>query len=76
MAEELDVGWRERGDDEHHRKHLVESPQDRHMMRFIIERGGERAGYGEMSWVKEGLADLGGAASARRRRTLPGTHTP
>ncbi|KZV70246.1 hypothetical protein PENSPDRAFT_631875 [Peniophora sp. CONT] len=52
-SDRVNVGWRERGDDEHHRQYLAERLQDRHIMGFMVEWDGELAGYGEMSWVKE-----------------------
>ena len=52
-SDRVNIGWRERGDEEHHRQHLADRLQDRHIMGFMVEWDGELAGYGEMSWVKE-----------------------
>lgn len=52
-SDRVNVGWRERGDDEKHRKYLKDRLNDPHIMGFMVEWDGELAGYGEMSWVKE-----------------------
>ena len=52
-SDRVNVGWRERGDEEHHRKYLRERLADKHIMGFIVEWDGEPAGYGEIAWVKE-----------------------
>jgi len=52
-SDRVNVGWRERGPDEKHRKYLADRLADPHIMGFIVEWNGEPAGYGEMSWVKE-----------------------
>jgi len=52
-SDRVNVGWKERGDDEKHRKYLKDRLEDKHIMGFMVEWNGELAGYGEMSWVKE-----------------------
>ncbi|KAG7452916.1 uncharacterized protein BT62DRAFT_34763 [Guyanagaster necrorhizus] len=52
-SDRVNVGWRERGDDEHHRTYLKDRLADPHIMGFIVSWNGEAAGYGEISWVKE-----------------------
>ncbi|KAF9031225.1 hypothetical protein BDZ89DRAFT_1101168 [Hymenopellis radicata] len=52
-SDRVNVGWRERGDDDHHRAYLKDRLADPHIMGFIVAWDGEPAGYGEMSWVKE-----------------------
>lgn len=52
-SDRVNVGWREKGDDEHHRAYLKDRLADPHIMGFIVSWNGEAAGYGEMSWVKE-----------------------
>ncbi len=52
-SDRVNVGWREKGDDEHHRAYLKDRLADLHIMGFIVSWNGEAAGYGEMSWVKE-----------------------
>ncbi|KIK69355.1 hypothetical protein GYMLUDRAFT_35427 [Collybiopsis luxurians FD-317 M1] len=52
-SERVNVGWRERGPDEKHRKYLADRLADPHIMGFVVEWNGELAGYGEMAWVKE-----------------------
>lgn len=52
-SDRVNVGWKERGDDSHHRKYLTERLADKHIMGFMVEWDGELAGYGEIAWVKE-----------------------
>ncbi|KAK0448350.1 acyl-CoA N-acyltransferase [Desarmillaria tabescens] len=52
-SDRVNVGWREKGDDEHHRAYLKDRLADPHIMGFIVSWNEEAAGYGEMSWVKE-----------------------
>lgn len=52
-SDRVNQGWKERGPEEKHRAYLADRLADPHIMGFIIEWGGELAGYGEMSWVKE-----------------------
>ncbi|KAJ3918623.1 putative acyltransferase [Lentinula edodes] len=52
-SDRVNIGWRERGSDEKHRKYLNDRLADPHIMGFVVEWNGELAGYGEMSWVKE-----------------------
>jgi N5-hydroxy-L-ornithine N5-transacylase len=52
-SDRVNVGWRERGDDEHHRKYIRDRLADKHIMGFMVEWNGELAGYGEIAWVKE-----------------------
>ncbi|ESK89732.1 siderophore biosynthesis acetylase [Moniliophthora roreri MCA 2997] len=52
-SDRVNVGWRERGPEEHHRKYLADRLKDPHIMGVIVSWNGEMAGYGEMSWVKE-----------------------
>lgn len=52
-SDRVNVGWRERGNDDHHRSYLKDRLADPHIMGFIVAWDGEPAGYGEISWVKE-----------------------
>lgn len=52
-SDRVNIGWREKGPEEKHRKYLADRLTDPHIMGFIVEWDGEFAGYGEMSWVKE-----------------------
>lgn len=52
-SDRVNVGWRERGDDEHHRRYLTESLADPHKMGYIFSWNGQWAGYGEANWNKE-----------------------
>lgn len=49
----MNHGWREKGDDEHHRKYIEEKLRDKHSMGFLVAWDGEFAGYGECGYVKE-----------------------
>ncbi|THV00363.1 putative acyltransferase [Dendrothele bispora CBS 962.96] len=52
-SDRVNIGWREKGPDEKHKKYLADRLADPHIMGFIVAWNGEFAGYGEMSWVKE-----------------------
>nr|Q52UT1.1 RecName: Full=Acyltransferase ato1; AltName: Full=Ferrichrome A biosynthesis cluster protein ato1 [Omphalotus olearius]AAX49354.1 putative acyltransferase [Omphalotus olearius] len=52
-SERVNIGWRERGPDEKHRKYLADRLADLHSMGVIIAWDGQLAGYGEVCWVKE-----------------------
>lgn len=52
-SDRVNHGWREKGDDEHHRKYIEEKLRDKHSMGFLVAWDGEFAGYGECGWVKE-----------------------
>lgn len=52
-SDRVNHGWREKGDDEHHRKYIEEKLRDKHSMGFLVAWDGEFAGYGECGYVKE-----------------------
>lgn len=52
-SDRVNVGWKERGPDEHHLNTLLGVLADPHKMAFIMSWDGEPAGYGEASWNKE-----------------------
>lgn len=52
-SDRVNVGWRERGSDDHHRQYLLKSLADPHMMGYIVAWNGEFAGYGEANYNKE-----------------------
>lgn len=62
-SDRVNVGWRERGPEEHHRKYLEKCLADPHSISYILSWDGEYAGYGEASWTKEdGAAAFIGAS--------------
>lgn len=52
-SDRVNVGWREKGDAEHHRRYLSESLADPHKMGYLVSWNGEPAGYGECNWNQE-----------------------
>ena len=52
-SDRVNHGWRERGDEEHHRKYLQEREADPHSMGLLSSWDGEYAGYSEVNWCKE-----------------------
>ncbi|KAF8333032.1 acyl-CoA N-acyltransferase [Cantharellus anzutake] len=52
-SDRVNEGWRERGDDEHHKRYLEKMLNDRHSMSVIVEWDGEMAGYAEVAWSLE-----------------------
>lgn len=52
-SDRVKFGWRESGDDEHHRKYLADRLADPHIMGYVVAWDGQLAGYGEASFNKE-----------------------
>ncbi|KAH0431462.1 hypothetical protein CcaCcLH18_07078 [Colletotrichum camelliae] len=52
-SDRVNVAWRERGPDEHHRKHLAAQLADPHTMSCVFAWNGQLAGYLEVGFVKE-----------------------
>ncbi|PWN96804.1 putative acyltransferase [Tilletiopsis washingtonensis] len=60
-SDRVNVGWREKGDEAHHRKYHAGRLADPHIMGFLVAWDGELAGYGEASFNKEdGMAAFAG----------------
>ncbi|PWN30901.1 hypothetical protein BDZ90DRAFT_229891 [Jaminaea rosea] len=52
-SDRVNVGWKERGSDEHHLKTLKGVEEDPHKMSFMFAWDGKVAGYAEASWNME-----------------------
>jgi len=52
-SDRVNVGWREKGDEEHHRKYHKARLADPHILGYLVAWDGELAGYGEASFNKE-----------------------
>lgn len=61
-SDRVNVGWREKGDEAHHRKYHAGRLADPHIMGFLVAWDGELAGYGEASFNKE---DVSGCVGRR-----------
>jgi hypothetical protein len=55
-SDRVNVGWREKGDEAHHRKYHAGRLADPHIMGFLVAWDGELAGYGEASFNKEDVS--------------------
>lgn len=59
----MNVGWKERGPDEHHKRTLEGVLEDKHKMSFIYSWDGQPAGYAEASWnAEDAMAPFAGPA--------------
>lgn len=70
-SDRVNLGWRERGDDDHHRRYLLSQLDDPHTISFVFAWDGELAGYSEASWSKE---DSAAAYVGGRGNFDSGTH--
>lgn len=52
-SDRVNVGWREKGNEEHHRIYIRESLADPHKMGYVVSWNGQLAGYGEANYNKE-----------------------
>lgn len=52
-SDRVNHGWKERGDDSHHRAYLQGQLADPHSMSCLFLWDGEPAGYCELGWAKE-----------------------
>ncbi|UZJ53871.1 hypothetical protein CBS101457_003191 [Exobasidium rhododendri] len=52
-SDRVNAGWKEKGDEQHHRDFLDGRMKDPHNVSYISSWDGEFAGYGEFSWSKE-----------------------
>ncbi|KAI6778379.1 uncharacterized protein J7T54_000497 [Emericellopsis cladophorae] len=52
-SDRVNLGWKERGPDEHHRKYLASQLADPHTMSCVFAWDGELAGYTEIGFAKE-----------------------
>jgi uncharacterized protein (DUF736 family) len=52
-SDRVDAAWKQKGDEEHHRRFLQGRMDDPHSISYISTWNGAYAGYGELSWSKE-----------------------